>query len=114
MINKVTLIGNVGKEPVVNYSPSGTAVLKFSLATNENYKEGDEWKQRTEWHNIVAFGKLADSFKTTKGNVVYVDGKISTSNYEKDGVKHYRTDIIANILKNITKVEQASDDELPN
>ena len=101
MINKVFLIGNVGKDPVLEYLPSGTAILKFSVATTENYKDDDEWKQKTEWHNIVAFGNLAN-FKTSKGAMVWIEGSTSTSTYEKDGVKHYRTSVNAKFIKNLT------------
>jgi len=60
-VNKVILVGNVGKDPEVKYSPSGTPIAKFSLATNEKYKDrSDEWQERTEWHNIVAWQRLAE------------------------------------------------------
>ncbi len=100
-VNKVILIGNLGKDPEVKYTPSGTPVAKFSLATNERYKDKDgQWQDRTEWHNIVAWQKLAEIVGEylKKGKKVYVEGKLQTRNYEKDGVKRYITEIVADQL----------------
>ena len=96
-LNKVMLIGHLGKDPELSYTPSGTAVCKFTLATNESYK-GDDGNlvERTEWHNITAWRKLGEicSQYLKKGSKVYLEGKIQTDSYEKDGKKTYFTKIV--------------------
>jgi single-strand DNA-binding protein len=91
-VNKVILIGNLGKDPEIKYSASGMAVCKFTVATNEKVKG----KEKVEWHNIVTFDKLAEICGEflNKGSHVYIEGKIQTSNYEKDGVTKYFTEIV--------------------
>ncbi len=100
-LNKVQLIGNLGKDPELKYTPSGVAVATFSIATSESWKdqEGNQ-QEKTEWHNIVAWRKLAEicGEYLKKGKKVYIEGKIQTRNYEKDGVKRYITDIVADQL----------------
>ncbi len=98
-LNKVMLIGHLGKDPELSYTPSGTAVCKFSLATNDSYKGDDgNWVERTEWHNITAWRKLAEvcSQYLKKGSRIYLEGKIQTDTYEKDGKKNYFTKIVMN------------------
>ena len=102
-VNKVILIGNLGKDPEVKFTPSGTAVAKFSLATNERYKDkSGEWQDRTEWHNIVAWQRLAEIVGeyVKKGNKLYIEGRLQTSSWEdkQSGEKKYRTEIIAHDL----------------
>ena len=102
-VNKVILIGNLGKDPEVKYTPSGTPVAKFSLATNEKYKDkGGEWQERTEWHNIVAWQRLAEIVGeyVKKGSKIYIEGRLTTSSWEdkQSGEKKYRTEIVANDL----------------
>ena len=101
-VNKVILIGNLGKDPEVKYTPSGTPVAKFSLATNERFKDkAGEWQDRTEWHNIVAWQRLAEIVGeyVKKGQKVYIEGRIQTRSWDdKDGQKKYMTEIIANDL----------------
>ena len=101
-VNKVILIGNLGKDPEVKYTPSGTPVAKFSLATNERYKDkSGEWQDRTEWHNIVAWQRLAEIVGeyVKKGQKLYIEGRIQTRSWEdKDGQKKYMTEIVANDL----------------
>lgn len=97
-LNKVMLIGNLGKDPELKYTPSGVAVATFSMATSEQWKDQDgNAQERTEWHNIVAWRKLAEIVGEylKKGKKVYVEGKLQTRNYEKDGVKRYVTEIVA-------------------
>jgi single-strand DNA-binding protein len=99
-VNKVILVGNVGKDPEVKYSPSGTPVAKFSLATNERFKDrNDQWQDRTEWHNIVAWQRLAEIVGefVAKGSKIYIEGKLQTSCWEdgQSGERKYRTEIIA-------------------
>jgi single-strand DNA-binding protein len=102
-VNKVILVGNVGKDPEVKYSPSGTPIAKFSLATNEKYKDrSDEWQERTEWHNIVAWQRLAEIVGeyVKKGAKLYIEGKLQTSSWEdrESGTQKYRTEIVARDL----------------
>lgn len=97
-LNKVQLIGNVGKDSDLKFTPSGIAVATFSIATSESWKDADGNKQeKTEWHNIVAWRKLAEicGEYVKKGTKVYIEGKLQTRNYEKDGVKRYVTEIVA-------------------
>lgn len=99
-VNKVILIGNVGKDPEVKYTPSGTPVAKFSLATNEAYKDkSGEWQERVEWHNVVAWQRLAEIVGeyVQQGRKLYIEGRLQTSNWEdkQSGDKKYRTEIIA-------------------
>jgi len=97
-LNKVQLIGNLGKDPELKYTSSGVAVATFSIATSDSWKdqEGNQ-QERTEWHNIVAWRKLAEICGEwlKKGKRVYIEGRLQTRNYEKDGVKRYITEIVA-------------------
>lgn len=96
-LNKVALIGAVGQEPEVRYSAQGMAIASFSLATSEKRKDKDEV---TQWHNCVAFGKLAEIIQqyVTKGARLHLDGTIQYQQYEKDGEKRYTTKIVVNDL----------------
>jgi single-strand DNA-binding protein len=107
-VNKVILIGRLGKDPEVKSLPSGTTVTKFSIATDEKYTDRQGEKQeRTEWHNIVAWGKLAEicGQYLRKGKLVYIDGSIRTDSWEdkESGQKKYRTEIIANTMQMLDK-----------
>lgn len=98
-MNKVILIGNLGKDPETKYLESGKQLSNFSIATSETYKnQSGEKVTDTEWHNITAFGKLSEIADKhfTKGMKVLVEGKIKTRSWEKDGEKKYATDIIMN------------------
>jgi single-strand DNA-binding protein len=102
-VNKVILIGNLGKDPEVKYSPSGMAVARFTLATNERYKDKEgNWQDRTEWHNLVAFQRTAEIVGEylKKGRSCYVEGKLQTSSWDdkESGQKKYRTEVIVNDL----------------
>ena len=102
-VNKDFLIGNLGKDPEVKYTPSGTAMAKFSLATNERYKDkSGEFQERTEWHNIVAWQRLAEiaGEYLKKGRSVYIEGRIQTRSWDdkQTGQKKYMTEIVANDL----------------
>jgi len=98
-VNKVILIGNLGKDPELRYTPSGQPVASFSLATSERWNDKNGQRQeRTEWHNIVAWGKLAELSNQylKKGRSAYIEGRISTRSWDdKDGNKKYRTEIVA-------------------
>lgn len=102
MVNKAILIGNLGSDPEVRYTQDGTAVASLSLATTESYKDKDGNKQdQTEWHKVVAWGRLAEicGEYLTKGSKIYIEGKLQTRMWEKDGVKHYTTEIVAREMK---------------
>lgn len=95
-INKAILVGNLGKDPETRYSGDGKAVTNFSVATSESWKGKDGSQQeKTEWHNCVCFGRLAEiaGEYLRKGSKVYIEGKIQTDSYEKDGQKRYSTKI---------------------
>ncbi len=102
-VNKVILIGNLGKDPEVKYMPSGTAVAKFSLATNERYKDKEgNWQDRTEWHNITAWARTAEiaGEYLKKGRTVYIEGRLRTDSWEDKNTheKKYRTEIVVENL----------------
>lgn len=99
-VNKVILLGRLGADPEVRYTSGGTAVAKFNLATSETYKDKDGSKQeKTEWHRVVAFGKLGEicGEYLSKGKQVYVEGRLQTRSWEdKDGNKKYTTEVNVN------------------
>ena len=106
-VNKVILIGNLGKDPEIKYTSSGMAVAKFSLATNERYKDKEgQWQDRTEWHNIVAWQRLAEIVGeyVKKGSKLYIEGRLQTSSWDdkETGQKKYKTEIVANDLVLLT------------
>lgn len=97
-INKVILVGHLGKDPEIRTLESGVKVATFSLATSESYRNKDGQRvEQTEWHNIVAWRGLAEIIEKylKKGNMVYIEGRIRTRSYEKDGLKKYITEINA-------------------
>jgi single-strand DNA-binding protein len=102
-VNKVILLGNLGKDPELKYTPSGTPVAKFSLATKERYKDKDgQWQDRTEWHNITAWARTAEiaGEYLKKGSKVYIEGSLRTHSWDdkQTGQKKYMTEIIVNDL----------------
>jgi single-strand DNA-binding protein len=102
-VNKVILLGNIGKDPEVKFLPSGSAVATFSIATSERFKDkGGEWQDRTEWHNLVAFGKVAEIIRdyVKKGAKLYVEGSLRTQSWDDktSGQKRYKTEIVVNDL----------------
>ena len=111
-INKVILIGNLGKDPDVRHLEGGVTVAKFPLATSDSYKRPDGTKvDTTEWHNIVMWRGLAETAEKylRKGRQVYIEGKIRTKNYEENGVKKYFTEIVADTMTFLgTKPEDSS------
>jgi len=101
-VNKVILVGNLGADPEVRYTAGGTAVARFNVATTERFKGQDgNWQDRTEWHRIVAWGKLAEicGQYLSKGSQVYIEGKIQSSTWEKDGVKRTSYEIRADTMQ---------------
>ncbi len=117
MINKVTLIGNLGGDPEVRHLENGTAVGRFSLATNESYKDKDgNMQKQTEWHNIVIWRDMAERAEKLlkKGMLVYVEGKISYRKYtDKDGQERNVTDIVASTYRMLEKLEGSGDSRFP-
>lgn len=104
--NKVSLIGHVGKDPEVKHLESGSCVATFSLATNESYKDKAGKKvEHSEWHSLVVWGEQAKIVEkyVKKGHKLAIEGKLRTRNYEKDGQKHYVTEIFVNELMFLEK-----------
>jgi single-strand DNA-binding protein len=113
-INKVILVGNVGKDPEIKYTPNGVPVAKFSLATNERFKDkSGEWRDRTEWHNVLAWQRLAEIVGefVQKGSKLYIEGKLQSSSWEdrNSGEKRYRTEIVARDVVLLGSPERSSD-----
>jgi single-strand DNA-binding protein len=104
MINKVILVGRLGKDPEIRSTPNGTSVAKFTVATDEKFTDRNGEKQeRTEWHNITAWGKLGEicGQYLRKGKLVYIEGSIRTDSWDdkETGQKKYRTEVVANTMK---------------
>ena len=113
MINKVILVGRLGKDPEIRSTPGGQTVAKFSLATDEKFTDkAGEKQERTEWHNIVAWGKLGEicGQYLKKGKLVYIEGSIRTDSWDdkESGQKKYRTEIVARDMK---MLDRRGDDE---
>lgn len=105
MVNKAILVGNLGKDPVVRHTANGVPVATFSIATSESYKDDSgERIEKTEWHNIVLWRGLAEVAEKylKKGMRVYVEGKITTREYEQDGIKKYITEIVGSTMQILT------------
>ena len=113
-VNKVILVGNVGKDPEVKHYDSGQSVASFSLATTERayiLPNGTQVPERTEWHNIVAWRGLAELAEKyiRKGTQLYIEGKIQTRSWEKDGIKRYTTEIYADTIQLLGKKPDSVD-----
>jgi single-strand DNA-binding protein len=102
-INKVILVATVGRDPEVKYMPSGGAVVNLSAATNESWKDKTtgEKKERTEWHKLTFYNRLAEIVGeyVRKGQQIYIEGRLRTRDYEKDGQKHYITEIMVDEMQ---------------
>jgi len=115
MINKVILVGNLGKDPEVKRLESGAVVAKFSVATNESYKDkSGEWQNVTEWHNVVLWSHLAEraekAFK--KGGLVYIEGKLTHRKWQdKDGVDKYTTEVVGKVARSLERKEEGAHQE---
>lgn len=118
MVNKVTLIGRLGGDPEMRHLENGTAVARFSLATNEYYKDKDgNFQETTEWHNVVAWRELAERAEKQlkKGALVYVEGKISYRKFTgQDGNERTVTDIVANSFRSLERKEGSGDTRFPS
>jgi single-strand DNA-binding protein len=115
MVNKAILIGRLGKDPEVRYTPDGAMVTNFNLATDEQWKDKNGEKvQKTEWHKIVTFGKLAEICGNylVKGKLVFIEGRIQTRSWEdKDGVKRFTTEIVAGNMQMLDSKGQTKADK---
>ncbi len=124
-VNKVILLGNLGSDPELRYTPSGVAVVNFNLATNERWPDKDgNMQEKTEWHRVVCWRKLAEiaGEYLKKGSPVYLEGKLQTRNWEdQNGVKRYQTEIIASNMQMLGRrgdsdsspAENFSENEIP-
>jgi single-strand DNA-binding protein len=112
-VNKVILLGNVGKDPEIRSTPGGTMVANLTLATSDRFqdKQGN-WQDRTEWHNLVAFKRTAEIIRdyVKKGSKLYIEGRIQTSSWDdkETGAKRYRTEIIVNDLSLLSGRDEGS------
>ena len=105
-VNKAIVLGRLGRDPETRYTQDGKAICSFSVATSEEWKDKQtgEKRERTEWHNITAFGRLGEicGQYLSKGQQVYIEGRLQTDEYEKDGIKRYSTKIIAATMQMLT------------
>src|SRR5580693_7203115 len=112
-VNKVTLLGNVGKDPEIRSTPGGTMVANLTLATSDRQKDAQgNWQDRTEWHNLVAFTRTAEIVRdyVKKGSKLYIEGKIQTRSWDdkESGQKRYRTEVIVNELVLLSSREEGA------
>lgn len=117
-LNKVQLIGNLGREPEIRRTPNGTAVANVSIATTSTWKdkESGERQEETEWHRVVFFGRLAEVVGEymKKGSSMYVEGRLRTRKWDKDGQDHYSTEIVAEEMQMLgAKREDTKTQTLP-
>jgi single-strand DNA-binding protein len=111
-VNEVRLLGNVTQDPKLNFTPSGTAVLAFGMATNRRYKHGEEWKDDTTFHNIVVWGALAQRLekRLKKGTRLYLSGRVTVQMWESDnGKKNYKTEIVAEDISLISRYNEVQE-----
>lgn len=124
MINKVILVGNLGQDPELKYTQSGIAVATLSVATNRSWRDKDDnWQDETEWHRVIVWAQAAErcSNSFSKGNKVYVEGRLQTRKWQdQTGNDRYTTEIVSSVLKNLTPKESeggggfSSEPPLPN
>ena len=111
MVNKVILIGNLGRDPEVRHLESGATVAKFSVATNESYRDKNgEWQKITEWHDVVVWRALAERAERDlkKGKMVYIEGKLTHRKWQdKDGIDRYTTEVVANTFRLLERRESS-------
>jgi single-strand DNA-binding protein len=116
MYNKVILIGNLGRDPEVRRLEGGSAVGKFPVATNENYKDqSGNWQTKTEWHDVVVWRQLAERAERDlkKGSLVFVEGKLTHRKWQdKDGNNRYSTEVVANVVRKLEKSERNDMDDV--
>lgn len=111
MINRVTLVGNLGKDPEVRHLESGAVMCRFSVATNENYQDKNgQWQTQTEWHNVVCWRGLAERAEKLlkKGSLVYLEGKLTTRKWQdQNGQDRYTTEVVARTYRSLERRENA-------
>ena len=117
-LNKCMIIGNLGRDPEMRYTPSGQAVTQFTVATNRRWRDQqDEWQEETEWFRVVVWGQQAERVaeRVRKGNKVYVEGRIQTRQWEdQSGQKRYTTELIANQVTSLERRERDEDAPFPD
>ena len=113
-LNKCMIIGNLGRDPEMRYTPSGQAVTQFTVATNRRWRDQqDEWQEETEWFRVVVWGQQAERVaeRVRKGNKVYIEGRIQTRQWEdQSGQKRYTTELIANQVTSLERRERGEDE----
>jgi len=118
MVNRVVLIGRLGADPEIKYTPDGTMVVNFRIATDESYKNRNGEKvSKSEWHRIIVWGKLAEICGNylTKGSLVFIEGKLQTRSWDdKDGNKHSMTEIVASNMKRLDSRKNSDDGRGPD
>ncbi len=116
-VNKAIIIGNLGRDPETRYTPDGTAVTNFSIATSESWtdKNSGEKKEKTEWHKIVAWRRLGEicGEYLSKGSKVYIEGKLQTRSWEQDGVTKYITEIVAQTVQFLSEKKRSDSGGYP-
>jgi single-strand DNA-binding protein len=117
-LNKCMIIGNLGRDPEMRYTPSGQAVTQFTVATNRRWRDQqDEWQEETEWFRVVVWGQQAERVaeRVRKGNKVYIEGRIQTRQWEdQSGQKRYTTELIANQVTSLERRERDDDAPFPD
>ena len=116
-VNKVILLGNLGGDPELRYTPSGQAVANFNLATNDRMQRDGNWEDRTEWHRVVVWAKLAERCNEylKKGSSVYLEGRIQTRKWQdKDGGNRYTTEIVAFTVQFLTRAGEGGGGRPPH
>ncbi len=116
-LNKCMIIGNLGRDPEMRYTPSGQAVTQFTVATNRRWRgQNDEWQEETEWFRVVVWGQQAErtAERLRKGNKVYIEGRIQTRQWEdQSGQKRYTTELVANTVTSLERRERDEGDVPP-
>jgi len=121
-INMVIATGNLGRDPEMKFLPNGSPTTSFSIGCSQGYKDKDGvWQNTTEWLNIVTWNKLAEKCnqELSKGSKVFIQGKVKTRSWDKDGVKHYRTEIVADAVRSLAgkeageKTEDGETEDMP-
>lgn len=116
MINKVILVGNMGKDPESRFTAAGMQIVNITVATTKRVKKGEEWEDKTEWHNCVAFNNKAHAIAeySKKGTKAYVEGELSTSSWTTEtGEKKYKTEIIINVFKVLSGGKEREQNQAP-
>ena len=115
-LNKCMIIGNLGRDPEMRYTPSGQAVTQFSVATNRNYRKDGEWESETEWFRVVVWGEQGERAAEylRKGHKVYVEGRLQTRQWEdQSGAKRYTTELIANRVQSLERRDREGEPPFP-